>query len=621
MPGGVMRAEETERVFACESEVARLAVGAENRAAGLRIRAIYKTFDAAVEHVRAIDCVAHESDLPVREYAAVDPWELARSELAVALGIHANRAGAMVDLSVELVERCPAILEEIESGRIDERTASVMVSCLRGVTDDELCRAAAEIAARRYVESLDAGSRPGLGQLRRMMDRAVRQVDPDGVCRRQGEALHRRGVWIRKAPDGMASVSATLPAAGAELLGERLDQMAGTGTWSRSGGSSPSTADKGADDSADVDDDKASNSSDDRSPDERRADALVDLATAGPNLGEAPDAAADQATAPDTAANAEAAPEPGADTGAAPGPDSESPSAPADRVTARPAPPDPLHPHVTVIMTGNGRTEVFFRRSGEGSLAALKDLLDRARGATFETVFTGRANTDQGAEFKYSVPGWLARRIKLRDGTCRHPGCSVAADRCDLDHVIPFIKEDPETGGLTVEWNIICLCRTHHRLKTFSGWRYSVDPDGVLDITTETGRTVRTWPSGPLAHARRIEEAVDSVSEAAQRPGPGAGSRATEPICPGGGVVHDAGECDCGTLGADSAPGEVGREPTHSDGSPRGVFIGSRYTTRERRRRARRQGERQLLILERRARREARRQQDRASAIDDPPPF
>src|SRR5699024_10318323 len=125
--GGEMAVTRTERGLAVESEIARCAVDAEKRAAGLRIRATYQTFDA------------------------VEPWECARSELAVGLAIHVNRAGAMLDLAVELVERCPAILEEIEAGRIDERTAMAMVSRLRGVTDQELCREAAALAARRYI--------------------------------------------------------------------------------------------------------------------------------------------------------------------------------------------------------------------------------------------------------------------------------------------------------------------------------------------------------------------------------------------------------------------------------------------------------------------------------------
>src|SRR5699024_3580776 len=215
----------------------------------------------------------------------------------------------------------------------------------------ELCREAAALAARRYIESLEAGNRPGIGQMRRMMDRAVRDVDPDGVARRRNEAKLDRGVWIRQGADGMASVSATLTAQGAELLGERLDQMAGTGTWARGGRS-------GAREDADRD---PSDAADDRSPDLRRADALVELATAGPA-----------------------------------------------------GPAVPLRRRVTVVLTGDGECEVFVRRAGETSLAALPELLDRARGATFETVFTGRPGADRSAELRYAIPRWLARRVRLR---------------------------------------------------------------------------------------------------------------------------------------------------------------------------------------------------------------
>lgn len=589
-----MAVSETERAFAIESEIARCAVESENRAAGLRIRAIYRTFDSAVAHVAGTDAAAHESDLPVRDFAAVDPWELARSELAVALAIHVNRAGAMLDLSVELVERCPAILEEIEAGRIDERTAATMVSRLRGVTDDELCREAAALAARRYIESLEAGNRPGLNQLRRMVDRSVREVDPDGVARRRNEALLDRGVWIRAGSDGMASVSAKLTAQGAELLGERLDQMAGAGTSARDAGGRSDAGETDADDP------------DGRTPDQRRADALVDLATAGPDHTCATSRnAAEPAPEPPGPAPASAA-EPSTSRSTADGPTTGRPSTgrpSADSASASAgSASDSLRPHVTVILSGDGDSEVFFRRSGETSLAALTELLERARGATFETVFTGRQNSDPRAELRYAIPKWLARRVRLRDGTCRHPGCSVAAERCDLDHVIAFVKADPKTGGRTAEWNLVCLCRTHHRLKTFSGWRYVLSPDGVLDITTETGRAVRTWPSGPLAHARRVDDEVDAAAAADLAPDERSATKHTGQLCPGNGTEHESGECDCGVIRIASAPGETQGLPEHSDGSARAVFVRHQFTTRERRRRARRQGERQLLILERRAR-------------------
>ncbi|WP_319161234.1 HNH endonuclease signature motif containing protein [Sanguibacter biliveldensis] len=56
--------------------------------------------------------------------------------------------------------------------------------------------------------------------------------------------------------------------------------------------------------------------------------------------------------------------------------------------------------------------------------------------------------------------------MKIRDETCRFPGCSRRADRCDVDHV-----EDWAHGGTTSHDNLIHLCRKHHRLKHTSRWR------------------------------------------------------------------------------------------------------------------------------------------------------
>jgi hypothetical protein len=41
------------------------------------------------------------------------------------------------------------------------------------------------------------------------------------------------------------------------------------------------------------------------------------------------------------------------------------------------------------------------------------------------------------------------------------------------------------------------LCRSHHRLKTFApGWRFRVDDDGTLHVTTPSGVTRSTRPHG-----------------------------------------------------------------------------------------------------------------------------
>jgi hypothetical protein len=86
------------------------------------------------------------------------------------------------------------------------------------------------------------------------------------------------------------------------------------------------------------------------------------------------------------------------------------------------------------------------------------------------------------------------RFVTTRDRTCRMPGCSVRAGHADLDHVLPH----PE--GATDCANLCCLCRRHHRLKTHGrGWRFTMDPDGVLTVTTPTGVTRVTRPPGLAA--------------------------------------------------------------------------------------------------------------------------
>jgi hypothetical protein len=68
---------------------------------------------------------------------------------------------------------------------------------------------------------------------------------------------------------------------------------------------------------------------------------------------------------------------------------------------------------------------------------------------------------------------------------------------CDIDHTIPFNHRDPAAGGRTVAENLKCLCRQHHRLKTFhNGWRDTQLADGTVVWTSPTGRTYRTYPAG-----------------------------------------------------------------------------------------------------------------------------
>ena len=82
--------------------------------------------------------------------------------------------------------------------------------------------------------------------------------------------------------------------------------------------------------------------------------------------------------------------------------------------------------------------------------------------------------------------------VTIRDRRCRFPHCGQRVGWTDLDHVHPHAD-----GGATDCANLCCLCRSHHRLKTFApGWRFRMDPDGTLHVTTPSGVTRTTRPPG-----------------------------------------------------------------------------------------------------------------------------
>ncbi|GAA4916560.1 hypothetical protein GCM10025777_32800 [Membranihabitans marinus] len=58
-------------------------------------------------------------------------------------------------------------------------------------------------------------------------------------------------------------------------------------------------------------------------------------------------------------------------------------------------------------------------------------------------------------------PAHLRDALIFRDGTCQAGGCTISAERCDIDHQTPW-----EQGGETSADNLWALCRRHHRMKS-----------------------------------------------------------------------------------------------------------------------------------------------------------
>jgi hypothetical protein len=92
----------------------------------------------------------------------------------------------------------------------------------------------------------------------------------------------------------------------------------------------------------------------------------------------------------------------------------------------------------------------------------------------------------------YEPTAGQRRFTETRDRRCRMPNGGQRVGWADLDHVVPHT-----CGGQTDCANLCCLCRSHHRLKTFArGWRFRIEPDGTLHVTSPSGITRTTRPPG-----------------------------------------------------------------------------------------------------------------------------
>jgi hypothetical protein len=93
---------------------------------------------------------------------------------------------------------------------------------------------------------------------------------------------------------------------------------------------------------------------------------------------------------------------------------------------------------------------------------------------------------------KYKVPADLRKWCRVRDRTCRFPGCNAPALRCDLDHTTPWAA-----GGPTDHQNLCSLCRKHHRTRHKTTWKPSQPDPGTITWTSPAGKTYTTTPDPP----------------------------------------------------------------------------------------------------------------------------
>jgi len=414
-------------------------------------------------HVQpALVAVAGPAPEPVDDsmatsYGINNSDDVGREEVSAALGLSPAAAQSRIDIARALQTRLRAAAQALGEGTIGFLHVRILVRETAGLTDDQARAVDERVASGQACQSLSAWSR--------RLRRAVRRVAPAEFEVAAAAAQAKRQVRWWPEPDGMATLSAFLPAHDAQTVWLALDALAqrDRDRWfaaderAQAGATAGTTA-------------APEPCSAVPTRDSLRADALVAMAQgvlADPDLprehGRPVElrvlVSLDQLLRLREPLDGPTL-DPNGDVNA-----TTNPNATLDPVES------------TAILEGYGPIPA----------AALRELIVDAKWRRLVVDPVDGHLLDYGTA-TYCPPRGLVDYILARDRTCRFPGCPVAAQRCDLDHVAPF-NPDRDDGGHTSSANLIALCRRHHRLKTHAGWQVILDPCGATRWTSPAGMT------------------------------------------------------------------------------------------------------------------------------------
>lgn len=363
--------------------------------------------------------------------------QIVTQEIACATGVGPAEVSRRLELATA-PRRHRVLREHLRDGRVSLHRALQVVAETRALDDSVL----PELETAVLAPAPD-GSKSSQRLFMSRLRRCVRSADQRCEEQRRCAAVRRRRVFGRLTDDGMGVFTVVAPG---EVVVGVLDRVDGLARAARATG-------------------------DERTLDQLRTDLLCDLAL----FGTVP--ASDR----DTPRRFESC-------------DAAVPLAPTSAPTCgswlASAPPAVVR-IVVPFEVAAGLSDAACEIPGRGWVAAAHARqIMTAAGSVWQRlavdVDTGRAlelSTD-----RYAPTREMVEHVRAVDGVCRAPGCQVPAERCDLDHIVPWPR------GETRVSNFESLSRGCHNPKTARAWAVERVVDDGVRWTSLAGRSYITYP-------------------------------------------------------------------------------------------------------------------------------
>jgi hypothetical protein len=168
----------------------------------------------------------------------------------------------------------------------------------------------------------------------------------------------------------------------------------------------------------------------------------------------------------------------------------------------RPATTRRRRPHVSVVLTLeelDARADVQTLDGHPVGAASLAALLCDSNIHRFIT--DGAAVVLDAGRSVRTVNHHLFAALAVRDRGCRFPGCDRPVSQCEAHHVTPW-----QHGGATDRDNLVLLCwRHHHDFAHHPRWQLKLLPDATVEVTNPAARVLTSRPP-PKGYSQTLQD-------------------------------------------------------------------------------------------------------------------